>query len=1450
MAPRRTPTSSSREPGAPFAQYPLTISGGTFTPTEVQLVSYVSRDKLLKSGSKAVPRPYKIFVNNGETNDFQANFGTSGSYSTNLLLEVRPDRGFRPVTMLDSESQWNRDQDGTAVVLGPGDAWLPDIGPGRSTNTWSGGFRWAVNLGRLWNGSTAGMIRLDATVLNANLYTAAPLSYTARSTNTAEMMVLTNSSGQLRQIFTPQTLVDIQSTSSPTQQCVLNFYLLSEVGSTTNGTGLFPINTNTPFVTWRVKNPDSPGATNRVQFVEERPGGRTNTYQIAYSGSVWTLTSGAGADTITETRTVSVSGATRTETVLIAGAANVYKAVETYQKFAWGWELANVVSNPDGSGLTNSFTFYTNATETAAYGKLQDHYYPGGYWERTYYVNDGACPSWPFGTVSDYFGDDYYEVTIRPWEDGPSSPAGATLNNVVQSILLETSISLGTHFSWEHDEYFGPMLSGGSLVSSNQISYSFGDDGADAYGGLTNEDYNTAGNSWGKYAITTTHTMPGNYVDGLMHNLAHNDTSIDYYENNKGTFNWSTRTFTVNTGQDFSILITHGSGGILGHTYADDYYGGVFGAGEFCPYDASNQSGQLRAPEVQIGKSTQELDIYQAGNVVYKKLLAMSAIVSGAPVFRPYEQHLLTYDTLGHLTNEVWMDVVNTNITRTLYQASWVGPGGADCELLQWEINDKGEQVTYAYDSLKRLTNATHVGVAASGSYPAQSSISTNLVYDAANRAVSKTISAGGLSLTNTMAFDLAGRTNSVSGWGGLTTNYTYSADTHTVTDTWPGGVTLIHTSYLDGRPKSLTGTGKVNEFYTYLLTTNDVGSGPLGGTEPYVYPKNVTHTDYGSLGSGRWHEQVTDTGHNLVVENCPGFGTSFSGPLQTTYITDGSGILNNKLVPTNVSSGTIVYYEENYYPDGYGGVAETDIATSSRKTGSDWLYQYDGTNWFRAQFDWQHLGSGIGSGYLTNNTITRLSGYTDSTIQTDLSLVDPDTNTTRVLIYLNRSAATVTATTNTPQSALVITNVTINGLLQTSSSASVVTPAWHYYDALGREIAMKDPLGNVSGTTYDPTTTWVTTTTNAAGNLTTYQYYSATQANAGMLLCQTDPNTKKTWYDYTSRGEAQHIWGDVAYPQERVYSSYGELVNLSTFQGGSGWTSPTTWPGSGVTKQTTTWTYDNATGLLLSKTDAAGHGYSNNYLFTRTPLTKTWARGVTISYTYNLFGELIEKDYSDGTPSMVCNSVNLLGAPTQITDATGTSVLAYDFNNRLLSTTWTGSAYLFNTLGLYNTYSPVYGRNELSLQASSTTLLTHDYLFDTNSGRMSIVSNGTFTVSYGYLANSDLLQTTTSKSGSTTVLTATRVGLRLPPRRHHQHGQWRNRDLARLHVRLGGPPHPGHAGGQLRVDLRLQRPQRGHLGQTLLGRRLARGRTAVPVFLRQHRQPHHRQRGRRPVRQ
>ena len=94
---------------------------------------------------------------------------------------------------------------------------------------------------------------------------------------------------------------------------------------------------------------------------------------------------------------------------------------------------------------------------------------------------------------------------------------------------------------------------------------------------------------------------------------------------------------------------------------------------------------------------------------------------------------------------------------------------------------------------------------------------------------------------------------------------------------------------------------------------------------------------------------------------------------------------------------------------------------------------------------------------------------------------------------------------------------------------------------------------------------------------------------------------------------------------------------------------------------------------------------------------TNIWARSVWAWRAYNQFGEITEMHYSDGTPSVYFDDFNRAGLPRSITDASGTSVLAYDHANRLISVTGQEGG-LFPGIVVSNHFHQVYGRDLLQV--------------------------------------------------------------------------------------------------------------------------------------------------------
>ena len=197
-------------------------------------------------------------------------------------------------------------------------------------------------------------------------------------------------------------------------------------------------------------------------------------------------------------------------------------------------------------------------------------------------------------------------------------------------------------------------------------------------------------------------------------------------------------------------------------------------------------------------------------------------------------------------------------------------------------------------------------------------------------------------------------------------------------------------------------------------------------------------------------------------------------------------------------------------------------------------------------------------------------------------------------------------------------------------------------YDAYRRTVATTDGRGNVTATAYDPFGR-VSSVTDATNAVTRYVYDAM-----GRVAEVTNALGGVTFTRYDLRGNRTYE-GGATYPVSYAYDVYGNRTSMTTYR-----------DESETAGDTTTWIFDEATGLVTQKLYADGQGPCYTYTDDGKLATRTWARGVTTSYTYDAWGNLTSTTYSDGTPS-VTFAYNALGRRTSVTDAKGTTVFTYD---------------------------------------------------------------------------------------------------------------------------------------------------------------------------------------------
>jgi RHS repeat-associated protein len=1328
-----------------YKEYRLTVEGTNLVSYEIELDTFRSITALMPSRGLAAPgsstlsraanpeveKTYKIFVDGEETSSISGSTNQGSPYKRVWTVEFRG--GPNP--------RWSLDDDSSDPDTAPGEGSWVELGPGKSRFTNVCLVTWNVSLGHLNDGNRAGKIRIAEKGISQLTYDPVSLYYTAKSTNVRsqlELIVTNLNNGAIRQVRAPQVFVDIEPTN---HQYSLRFYHLSNISTNTNSVGLYTVLTNNPFVVWEVINPDrSTNVNTRLHIVEVRNGARlTNNIQYTPSAGsgLWQITEGIGAETRQKTRTVSFNGVTtnRLETVetKYATGATSTKFIEEYHQYPWGWELLKATTDPDGAALVTQFAYYDNFSEYAD-GRLRSIVYPDGHWEKHSYGGDN--PGWLYLPGSHWI--------LRPWQSDVTDPESANPGNSHTTVYeigvdgedIEQSIRqyyAGDPLEWDFGgklgEYDFMEYPDSSLVRRRQEFRQSSE------GFVYNNTYiyrDDAGPGKAEH--------PALITDWETHN------DFNYYD--FGFYNAQSNRFTIASGSnDWRKTIVHGANCL----YDNGCYPEWNGALQFEGHQVSEVLNQGHVKLVPFA-SIKETMIYTKGALVQRERYVYTSIITNEPQFELLDIFAHKNDSLGRVTNIVRIDPA-LNSKRTVYSADWRGTNSQDGSLKLAETDELGTVTKYSYDGLKRVAQLRKVGVNAAGTYAAQADIVTNLTYDASDRKLAQRVVGGLLSVTNASEWDLTGRITSETDGSGLTTSYQYANGGRMVTKNLPGGATRIEQYYHDRRLQSITGTGVTNEYHYFIGETNQAY---------WVFYTELIR--YGSSASPRWRRIGNDGSlERPFLWDSPTFGNT---NLQVKYI---HYPLSLPAFETNTGQSRIEFFYDMHARTRITSI-DTDSAyglawpTKDRPTRREVYFAKEGGHWFEITTNTAYLTDNSAVQTLVSAEKARVTGFPATTLS-QVTLVDANSNSTIITRTINLVGKIVTETVSLPFSTIAPQTVTRNGLVQSESSPSVSTPTTFKYDTLGRRIEVKNPIGNSSTTTYDPASGRISRETDFAGNITVYDYYDSSSTNAGRLRSVTSPVGRKTCYSYNLRGQINRTWGAVPYPEERVYNEYGEMTSLKSYRGGSGW-SGADWPANPGTADTTTFAYQESTGLLTNRTDPAGKSISFTYDDARRIVTTKLARNLTTTNIYDANGDLVRINYSDSAPSIVfTNSAapnyTRAGLPRMVTDASGTRFFIYDHDSRVVSENWTNG--IMNGVSVTNRYHPIHGRERFTV-AIGAIIAQADYTFDAF-GRLGGGSMGSASAAYSYLQNTDLPQTIAFTNNGTRILTTGReweYGMRL----------------------------------------------------------------------------------------
>ena len=519
-----------------------------------------------------------------------------------------------------------------------------------------------------------------------------------------------------------------------------------------------------------------------------------------------------------------------------------------------------------------------------------------------------------------------------------------------------------------------------------------------------------------------------------------------------------------------------------------------------------------------------------------------------------------TFDARGNVIHEatdalvggVWRELEAADFTYSLIhqRLATVRSNGrtADaariCTGALWTRDEEGIATTNAFDGVKRMVSSTRYGPFGA--------VTTAYTRDAEGRVVSQTRSAPGLAPeAETTAYDLEGRVVARTDAMGNTTATAYSADGLTTTVTYPDGGTRVTTLNADGSVASVTGSAVTPEYYSYGVTTNGL---------------SWTCVRYGRADSPRYAKTFVNGYGETVREERPGAN---GATLVTEYAYNAKG----QLVST-VSTGRPA--ETRAY-DAWGDLTSvTRAADGATRTVSD-------TTAFELLEDavWRVATRTVSC---SDPAIAPLV-TTDRTQVSGLAL----TNEARRVATDVRGQASESWSTFDPASSTRLTystiptatNIalaeTVDGVRVRAVSHSAVTNA-AAYDAYRRAVTRIDGRGNATTNAYDALGR-LSSATDPTGATTRYVYDAM-----GRTAAVTNALGVATVYEYDLRGNKTYEGGGT-YPVTYAYDSFNVMTNMTTYRA----------EGS-QNGDTTSWTYDEASGLVLAKTYADGHGPTYTY--------------------------------------------------------------------------------------------------------------------------------------------------------------------------------------------------------------------------------------------------------------
>ena len=362
----------------------------------------------------------------------------------------------------------------------------------------------------------------------------------------------------------------------------------------------------------------------------------------------------------------------------------------------------------------------------------------------------------------------------------------------------------------------------------------------------------------------------------------------------------------------------------------------------------------------------------------------------------------------------------------------------------EWERDARGVVTDYAYDALGRVSVSVRNGVA------------TLTAYDLAGNVTNVTRAADGLVATSASGYDAAGRLAWNVGENGIRTEYAYS--------TSPEGGEVRTTIQAAGTNCAMTNT--VVSFRDGSTKASYL-NGILKSTEVHELFASATYKGTNGLASARWTRSETDFLGRTISESRPGFGGS-TLVTSNLYDSAGRLSSSESLVldPENIklqTSNVKLFLYDNLN-DRVAAVDDRNFNSIIDRAGPDLIssnlthyVKLDGY-WWRETKSYAIHDDNSAVARLMGIHRSRVTGLGANGLASETVSVDQRGNATTNRTFRNRASAEDIAWVKYPTSATPAVTTSTNGLVRSSTSQTGVTTTFAY-DAFQREVSQTDGL-------------------------------------------------------------------------------------------------------------------------------------------------------------------------------------------------------------------------------------------------------------------------------------------------------------------------------------------------------------------------------------------------------